>query len=261
MSKADYYETPLGRLTIDKAVVNELENTGKFQEMTLDVDEREHSIELQLPFIAKVMYGHEYTVVPVLVGNLFFQGEVDYGLLFGPYLADPDNLFVISSDFCHWGLRFRHQYMDPDCKDIGESIEKVDRRGMELIAAEDVMGFATYLQQTKNTICGRHPIAILMNVCAFAILFWLFASFLSIFPTACVCVYILSFVDCICRVYVWMVCYLVLRGKDKRGESGGSYLDWKPMYGIVYDAFFDCLPIFSLSRAGYKQNHRRGARP
>ena len=45
----------------------------------------------------------KYTVVPVLVGSLNRDRELMYGDLFAKYLNDPSNLFVISSDFCHWG--------------------------------------------------------------------------------------------------------------------------------------------------------------
>lgn len=36
-------------------VYKELEQTGKFEQMSMKVDEDEHSIEMQLPYIAKVM--------------------------------------------------------------------------------------------------------------------------------------------------------------------------------------------------------------
>lgn len=36
-------------------VYEELESTGKFERMSMKVDEDEHSIEMQLPYIAKVM--------------------------------------------------------------------------------------------------------------------------------------------------------------------------------------------------------------
>jgi predicted class III extradiol MEMO1 family dioxygenase len=45
-------------------------------------------------------------VVPVLVGSLDKQNEELFGRVFAPYLDDPENFFVISSDFCHWGKRF-----------------------------------------------------------------------------------------------------------------------------------------------------------
>lgn len=35
---------------------------------------------------------------------------------------------------------------------------------MNLIESLDPSAFAEYLQQFRNTICGRHPIAVLLNV-------------------------------------------------------------------------------------------------
>lgn len=46
----------------------------------------------------------EFSIVPVLVGALSESKEQEYGKLLSKYLADPSNLFIISSDFCHWGL-------------------------------------------------------------------------------------------------------------------------------------------------------------
>ena len=45
-----------------------------------------------------------FTVVPVLVGFLDAKKEAEYGRIFSKYLTDPANLFIISSDFCHWGV-------------------------------------------------------------------------------------------------------------------------------------------------------------
>jgi len=39
----------------------------------------------------------------------------------------------------------------------------VDRQGMALIEAQDADGFAAYLKQYGNTICGRHPTALLLH--------------------------------------------------------------------------------------------------
>ncbi len=73
--------------------------------MSQSVDEEEHSIEMHLPYVAKVMESRrgQFSIVPVLVGALKEDREKEYGQIFSKYLADPSNLFVISSDFCHWG--------------------------------------------------------------------------------------------------------------------------------------------------------------
>ena len=40
----------------------------------------------------------------------------------------------------------------------------MDFRGIELIEKMDYEGFWAYLQETKNKICGRHSICVLLNV-------------------------------------------------------------------------------------------------
>lgn len=49
---------------------------------------------------------------------------------------------------------------------IHASVEWMDRRGMELIEAQDAQGFAAYLKRYGNTICGRHPTAVLLHALA-----------------------------------------------------------------------------------------------
>lgn len=105
----------------------ELDATKEFQWMDMKTDVDEHSIEMHLPYIAKVMEGHDFTIVPVLVGSLDPEVEQMYGEIFAPYLADPSNLFVISSDFCHWGSRFRYTYYDKSAGPIWKSIENLDK--------------------------------------------------------------------------------------------------------------------------------------
>lgn len=62
-----------------------------------------------------------------MVGSLNPDKEAMYGRIFAKYLADPQNLFVISTDFCHWGQRFRYTFYDPSWGDIYQSIETLDK--------------------------------------------------------------------------------------------------------------------------------------
>lgn len=109
LSPAEIYRTPLYDLRIDQKVYADLWKTGLFERMSMQTDEDEHSIEMHLPYTAKAMESHkdEFSIVPVLVGALSESKEQEYGRLLSKYLADPSNLFIISSDFCHWG-RCRH---------------------------------------------------------------------------------------------------------------------------------------------------------
>ncbi|XP_072023601.1 LOW QUALITY PROTEIN: protein MEMO1-like [Amphiura filiformis] len=165
VTSCESYETPLGDLPIDREICSELVKTGHFQKMNKSVDEDEHSIEMHLPYVAKVFenYQGRFKIVPVLVGSLKADKEQSYGRIFSKYLKDPQNLFIISSDFCHWGSRFSYTYHDKSYGKIYQSIEAVDKMGMDLIEQVDPRGFHSYLKEFGNTICGRHPIAVLLH--------------------------------------------------------------------------------------------------
>ncbi|XP_063236906.1 protein MEMO1 isoform X2 [Bacillus rossius redtenbacheri] len=165
LSPAVKYQTPLYDLRVDAQVYKELDSTGQFEWMNLSIDEDEHSIEMHLPFIARVMedYKDSFTIVPVLVGSLGPDKESAYGRIFARYLADPQNLFVISSDFCHWGHRFRYTFYDRSWGEIYQSIQVLDRTGMDIIESMNPTAFTEYLKKFGNTICGRHPIGVLLQ--------------------------------------------------------------------------------------------------
>jgi len=165
LSSVMRYETPLYPLNIDAQIYSELQAEGAFERMSVSTDEDEHSIEMHLPYVAKVMenFRDQFTIVPVLVGGLSVTKERQYGQIFAKYLEDPSNVFVISSDFCHWGSRFNYKYVDDNFKSIWQSIEHLDRQGMNTIESLDPAEFSGYLQKYGNTICGRHPIGVLLN--------------------------------------------------------------------------------------------------
>lgn len=113
-----------------------------------------------------------------MVGNTDAATEAEYGALLAPYLTDPSNLFVISSDFCHWGSRFRYTHYQPadgspaiqlrsnsripTDHPIHESIAAVDRESMDAVEVGNHRLFLDQLKHTGNTVCGRHPIGLFL---------------------------------------------------------------------------------------------------
>jgi len=183
----DRYATPLGDLVVDTALVGEMQQAWGLETMSQRVDEDEHSLEMHLPYIHKMLSYHNQSfqaapssvpLVPLLIGNTSETTEAHYGNLLAPYLADPSNLFVISSDFCHWGSRFRYTYYQPadgapvtqlrsnsrvpPDYPIHESIAAVDRETMDAVESGDHGRFWEQLRATGNTVCGRHPIGVFM---------------------------------------------------------------------------------------------------
>ncbi|KZP31273.1 UPF0103-domain-containing protein [Athelia psychrophila] len=193
LSGCNEYFTPVGNLPLDLDTIKDLKATGFFSTMDINTDEEEHSIEMHLPYVRKVFEGLDITIVPILVGGINTDKEAQFGRLLAPYLAREDTFCVVSSDFCHWGSRFSftHYYPEPPPTQnsvrlsraspshpsfatfpIHASISALDHEAMDLLTLPPSTGseahakFAEYLQRTKNTICGRHPIGVLLGVLA-----------------------------------------------------------------------------------------------
>jgi AmmeMemoRadiSam system protein B len=179
-----YYSTPLGPLAIDHVTTSTLAATGKFTTMSSTADEDEHSLEMHLPYIYKILSKHFSSsssfppLIPILVGSTSRATDLSFGALLAPYLADPSNVFVISSDFCHWGSRFQYTYYLPPPpakaynlggsqkplkeKAIYTSIGELDQQAIEAIETGSRDAFADNLKETQNTVCGRHPISVIL---------------------------------------------------------------------------------------------------
>ncbi|ROL49688.1 Protein MEMO1 [Anabarilius grahami] len=155
LSPAEVYRTPLYDLRIDQKVYADLWKTGMFERMSLQTDEDEHSIEMHLPYTAKAMESHkdEFSIVPVLVGALSESKEQEYGKLLSKYLADPSNLFIISSDFCHWGQRFRYTYYDESQGEIYRSIEHLDKMAVAELKKNGIDMNFSFLNYAQSSQC------------------------------------------------------------------------------------------------------------
>jgi AmmeMemoRadiSam system protein B len=106
--------TPLGNLNVDSHLREQLLSTKKFNIMKQEIDEKEHSGEMQYPYIQKIINdamkensGEEYSikVLPIMVGSIGVSKEESMGKLLSPFLSDRGIFTVISSDFCHCKCR------------------------------------------------------------------------------------------------------------------------------------------------------------
>lgn len=167
LSGADQIETPLGTLQVASDLRNELWATKKFSMMDQETDENEHSGELHYPYIAKCCNDANKTglvqVLPIMVGSINVDKEREFGSILKDIVARPNIVTIVSTDFCHWGSRFRYQPTSEGNKPIFEYISELDHVGMNHIEMQEPGAFARYIRETKNTICGRHPLAVWLN--------------------------------------------------------------------------------------------------
>ncbi|CAD8209619.1 unnamed protein product [Paramecium pentaurelia] len=166
LTRQEIYETPLGNIKVDLETVKQLHEQGQFEQSDKDAEEEEHSIEMQLPFLAHILGTDNFTIIPIMVGSIDAKSEEYYGKLLSEYFDMDDTLFIISTDFCHWGTKFAYTYFNNADGEIFESIEKLDQKAMEHIELHDLDKFNDYLREYENNICGKHCIAILLHCIA-----------------------------------------------------------------------------------------------
>lgn len=151
---ADAFETPLGLVCVDP----ETTRLAGRDPVRIDAEpfRGEHSLEIQLPFLQWVCPGA--TVVPMLLG---LMSAADYRNLAAvlDQLADARTVFVVSSDFTHYGWRFGYEpFPAEDAESVRARLRELDMGAIAPILAGDAAEFQRYVENTGNTICGRNPI-------------------------------------------------------------------------------------------------------
>jgi len=139
ISDVTAYETPLGRIKLHDDASKLRRQSEIFQALPAS-DQREHSLEVVLPFLQR--YIGDFELVPIVLGPCH-PGRIAASI---DPLLDPDTLLVVSSDLSHY-----LSYADAKAKDT-ETINMI----LNLEADK--------LLRHKNTACGIRPILILINL-------------------------------------------------------------------------------------------------
>ena len=118
-TEADYYATPLGQVKVDHETAVKLttdctdltdsaSNTDKILFYEPKAHDREHCLEVQLPFLQRFFTLHSSLstkevppIVPIIISTNDFQKLQQIAETLKPYFTD-ENLFIVSSDFSHY---------------------------------------------------------------------------------------------------------------------------------------------------------------
>ncbi|MDR0931831.1 MAG: AmmeMemoRadiSam system protein B [Victivallales bacterium] len=159
LSNYTVWRTPFGDLSTALKLIDELKKSqNPLVTFRDDAHEHEHSIEVQLPLIQYFFDNPE--ILPITVGSLSMQ-DVNSLAEIVATLDAPGTLWVISSDFTHYGTRFRYT---PFTENVAEQLKAQDHTAAKLICQRNLSGFAEFLAQTGATICGTNPIALWLGI-------------------------------------------------------------------------------------------------
>ena len=106
LSSADYFTTPLGKTALNKDIISLLQANPQFK-LNNTAHKDEHSLEVQLPFLQKVL--KNFTIVPLVYGDV--KPDI-LAEAISPLLQREDTLLVISADLSHYNDYAQAQELD-----------------------------------------------------------------------------------------------------------------------------------------------------
>jgi len=148
----DSYQTPLGKVEIDRVTLNEIDNKlkEKFEEKLVYVSkDPEHAIEVELPFLQYLL--KSFRLVPIMIFNQSSEIASALGHSIAQVIANRNALLIASSDLSHFYPNRIARKFDE------EMLKRIEAFDPESVIQAEIIerGFA----------CGRGAIAAVLYAC------------------------------------------------------------------------------------------------
>jgi MEMO1 family protein len=141
------FATPLGALAVDAGLAADLRALAPVVSERPAVHEREHSLELQLPFLARLF--PEVPILPLLVGHQEAATVAALGDALAQVLHGREPLLVASSDLSHYQDR--------------QTAARLDAVVLRHVERNDPDGLQTSLAADPSHACGGGPMVAVMR--------------------------------------------------------------------------------------------------
>jgi len=145
------WQTPLGKVEIDKALAAEILNKSSLVESDDLCHNFEHSIEVQLPFLQVLNTG--FKIVPIVIG----AGQIREYRQIGKDIAEAisslgrDVLIISSSDMTHY--------------ESHKQAKIKDKFAIDKILNLDTDGLLDEVHEKDISMCGYAPTAVMLEAC------------------------------------------------------------------------------------------------
>jgi AmmeMemoRadiSam system protein B/AmmeMemoRadiSam system protein A len=134
-----FFRTPLGDLEIDKEFTQKLLDKEKEIIFEPQAFVKEHSVEVQLPFLQRVL--SDFKIVPIVMGSCSWKICQEFAVLLAQAIGDrQDVLVVASTDMCH-----SYDYQET---------EGIDKATLSYLKNMDARGLYDGLESNKLQLCG-----------------------------------------------------------------------------------------------------------
>ncbi|MFH1093868.1 MAG: AmmeMemoRadiSam system protein B [Candidatus Omnitrophota bacterium] len=145
--KSGSFKTPLGLIPIDSAFTNELLKNSRYFDYMPAIFEKEHALEVQLPFLQKSL--DNFSIVPIIISSnsySLYEGISD--VLAKLIAGKKDVLIVASTDMSHF-----HEQVKAN---------SIDKRTLSFITDNDAPALFDNLSSGNCELCGQAAVITLM---------------------------------------------------------------------------------------------------
>ena len=151
LSAADFWQTPLGRVKLDQEVNHLLEDQVRFIKTDETAHSQEHSIEVQLPFLQRVL--GEFSLAPVSLAHISMEECAEIGTAIADIVtkqarSGSRTVVLASSDLSH--------YLSP--KETAE----LDSMALAEVLSVNPRALIGVTERENITMCGVLATAVLL---------------------------------------------------------------------------------------------------
>ena len=151
------FEMPFGEVKIDQPLAKAL--WKGIIDNDLNAHIREHSIEVQLPFLQYI--SQDFKFVPITIGMQDFKTATEVGQIIAEAAKERDVVVIASSDFTHCG--FMYGQLPASGMSAGAWAAKQDKKAIKAILDLEPKDLIKNIRQADITMCGYGPVIAMLT--------------------------------------------------------------------------------------------------
>lgn len=148
---AGEWEIPTGNIPVEETIANALIKNSPLFSVDALAHMREHSLEVQLPFLLELQ--KNLKIVPVTLGHLNYNTCEELGKAIAKTIKESGHeiLIVASSDMTHY--------------ESDKRAREKDKLAIDRILELDPSGLVNICAERNITMCGVIPVAVMLVAC------------------------------------------------------------------------------------------------
>ena len=146
----DAYQTPLGDVSIDTDIVKTFSNESSLVKFMPESHDREHGIEVQLPFLQAIFKDKPFSIIPIVFGDKSIQTVKEIVRLILENCNQKKTLIIASSDMSHF-----YRY---------DRAREMDLAALDYLKKWDIERLMIKEEEREIEFCGFAPVLVLTQV-------------------------------------------------------------------------------------------------